>query len=165
MRKPNAKWYQVVCLVVAVAVVLSVRVPAVHSAGPELGGTFKTTGPISYFSPCNASNVAGTVNATASVHVVGGENGQVLVFVSVVYDAPNQTDTAHNTYNAHGQAFATYSALASGGSYVLPMNLDYDSTNNNTLSFLAGTDAVVEVDSNQRPTNVPDIGRNAVCGK
>jgi len=88
----------------------------------------------------------------------------------VTYDAPNQTDTDGNKYKAFGQAFAWYDTLAAvtqeaGGYYELPMNLDYDCTNSNAFSFLAGTNAFVDVNSNQQPTNVPDVGVNAVCGK
>jgi hypothetical protein len=164
MPKLKVKLFQLGCLVVAVAMALTVQVPVAHSDHQQLGGTFKGSGPISYTNPCNNLAVSGTVNATGTVTVLGEENGKSQVFVSVIYDAPNQSDGT-NTYNAHGQATAIYSTLAAGGYYNLPMNIDYDSTNNKSLSFLAGTDAFVNVDTNQKPTSVPDVGRTGVCGK
>jgi hypothetical protein len=111
------------------------------------------------------------VNFTGVVSVFGAETGHPQVLVYVTYNAPNQTGTDGHTYNAHGEAVAAFDTLApidvtGKGHYDLPMNLDYDvSTNDNTLNFLAGTQATVDVDSNQRPTAVPDVGVNAVCGK
>jgi hypothetical protein len=123
-----------------------------------------------YVSPCNGATISGTVNFKGVVTVFE-EQGQSQVFVFVTYNAPNQTGTDGNTYNARGQAVAAFDTPApidvtGKGHYNLPMNLDYDvSTNNNLLNFLAGTQATVDVDSNQRPTDVPDSGVNAVCGK
>jgi hypothetical protein len=170
VRKSKAKLVQAVCLVVFVAIALIALVPAARSDGTALGGTIKGTGPITYFSPCNGAKITGTVNFTGVVSVFE-EEGNSQVFVFVTYNAPNQTGTDGNTYNAHGEAVAAYDTLApigpaASGYYDLPMNLDYDvSTNNNKLNFLAGTHAFVDVDSTQRPTAVPDVGVNAVCGK
>jgi hypothetical protein len=169
MRKSKAKGLQVVRLSVTVAIALIALAPAARSDGTRLGGTIKGSGPISYVSPCNHATISGTVNFTGVVSVLE-EEGNSQVFVFVTYNAPNQTGTDGNTYNAHGEAVAAYDTLApigpaASGYYDLPMNLDYNVTNNNTLNFLAGTHAFVDVDSNQRPTAVPDVGVNAVCGK
>jgi hypothetical protein len=170
MRKSKAKLLQAVCLVVFVAMALIALVPAARSDGTGLGGTITGTGPISYLSPCNGATISGTVNFKGVVTVFE-EQSQSQVFVFVTYNAPNQKGTDGNTYNAYGQAVAAFDTLApidvtGKGHYNLPMNLDYDvSTNNNALNFLAGTQATVDVDSNQRPKDVPDAGVNAVCGK
>ena len=63
----------------------------------------------------------------------------------------------------HGTAHATYGTLAGGGYYDLPMNLDYESVNNQALSFLQSTDAFVNVNQNQHPTTLPAVGRSAFC--
>jgi hypothetical protein len=167
----KAKCHQPICLVVAVAIALIALAPAARSDGTGLGGTITGTGPISYVSPCNNHpTISGTVNFKAVVSVFE-EEGNSQVFVFVTYNAPNQKGTDGNTYNARGQAVAAFDTPApidvtGKGHYNLPMNLDYDvSTNNNLLNFLAGTQATVDVDSNQRPTDVPDSGVNAVCGK
>jgi hypothetical protein len=164
MRKTEGKSFQVACWCVAVTMALIGLVPAAHANGPQLGGTFKGSGPISYSNPCNGLTVSGTVNVIGVVTVFGEETGNPLVFVSAIYNAPNLTDTDGNKYNAFGSAYATYNTLASGGYYDLPMNIAYYSSNP-ALSFLAGTDAFVLVNSNQSPTNVPDVGRVGTCGK
>jgi hypothetical protein len=51
------------------------------------------------------------VNFKAVVSVFE-EEGQPQVFVLVTYNAPNQTGTDGNTYNAHGQAVAAFDTLA-----------------------------------------------------
>jgi hypothetical protein len=166
----KAKCHQPICLVVAVAIALIALAPVARSDGTALGGTITGTGPISYVSPCDGATISGTVNFKGVVSVFE-EGGQSQVFVFVTYNAPNQTGTDGKIYNAHGQAVAAFDTLApidvtGKAHYNLPMNLDYDvSTNNNALNFLAGTQATVDVDSNQRPTDVPDAGVNAVCGK
>jgi hypothetical protein len=171
MRKQQSKSLQAARLVVAAALSLIVLGPTARADGTTLGGTITGTGPISYVSPCNNHpTISGTVNFKAVVSVFE-EEGNSQVFVFVTYNAPNQTGTDGNTYNAHGEAVAAFDTLApidvtGKGHYNLPMNLDYDvSTNNSALNFLAGTQATVDVDSNQRPTDVPDAGVNAVCGK
>ena len=171
MQKSKAKFRQVACLVVSVAVALIVLGRTAHADGTALGGTIKGTGPISYVSPCNSATITGTVNFTGIVSVFE-EAGHPQVFVFVTYNAPNQKGTDGNTYNAYGEAVAAFDTLApivpvtGKGHYELPMNLDYDiSTNNNAFNFLAGTLATVDVDSNQRPLDVPDVGVNAACGK
>jgi hypothetical protein len=171
MRQVKAKSLLAVCFMLTLAMALIVLVPIARSGGPELAGTFKGTGSISYVSPCNGATISGTVNVSAVVNVFGGDSGQPQVFVSVTYNAPNQKGTDGNTYNAHGAAFATYDTLApivpatGSGYYDLPMNLDYDNTTNQSLSFLAGTHAFVDVNSKQNPTNVPDVGVEATCGE
>ena len=170
MRKSKAKGLQVVRLSVTVAIALIALAPAARSDGMGLGGTIKGSGPISYVSPCNHATISGTVNFTGVVSVFE-EEGNSQVFVFVTYNAPNQTGTDGNTYNAHGRGRCRvrYSGpYRAGGQWVLRLADESRlrcSTNNNTLNFLAGTHAFVDVDSNQRPTAVPDVGVNAVCGK
>ena len=167
MEKARVKYLQLACLLATLPIVLIVFVRTAHSDQGRLGGTIKGSGPISYISPCNGATISGTVNFTGVVNVFRGIYGP-QVFVSAIYDAPNQAGSDGNTYNAHGSAFAVYDTLtpigAGSGYYDLPMNLDYD-TSNRSLDFLAGTHAFVDVDPNQRPTDVPDVGVNGACGK
>jgi hypothetical protein len=166
MRKAHIRFAIAGLSVVAIALAFSVCVPIARSDSETLGGRVVLTGgAISNTNPCNNLSAASTngLTATAVVAVVSEDaNNQTQVFVPATYDGQGLSDGT-NSYTVHGSAHAIYDTLAGGGYYDLPMNLDYDSVNNHTLSFREISDVFVVVNQKQQPTNIPSTGRVAIC--